>query len=339
MSGALVLLEEIRPLLDAASEAGLDIRGVSDGSATYHEEGPAIPVADYFRLQRDIALASDDLTAILSERKLTFKTGHFLVAQMQQATSLLSAVETLIEHINMMHGDSYNSLRVSHDRVSLVVDDSLFPYRSRENTAFVQTVGDCLLIKIHSLLDSLTGGVADEALRRVKLKRRRADIRRPQNNFWTVPIEYGAGAYELCYDFDKACEPLSIKDKVDLSADGLFARVISYLDTHLNRADERSVTARTQDMIDDGVTLQAEVARRLDMSVATLRRRLSEEGSHFRQLLLTARLRRAEAMLKRGCSVAHTTEELEYSDIRAFNRAFKRWKGLTPAAFAQACQS
>ena len=75
------------------------------------------------------------------------------------------------------------------------------------------------------------------------------------------------------------------------------------------------------------------------MSVATLRRRLSEEGSHFRQLLLTARLRRAEAMLRRGCSVARTTEELEYSDIRAFNRAFKRWKGQTPAAFAQACQS
>ena len=44
-------------------------------------------------------------------------------------------------------------------------------------------------------------------------------------------------------------------------------------------------------------------------------------------------------MLKRGASVAQATEALDYSDIRAFNRAFKRWKGKTPAAFAQDFQS
>ncbi|WP_084419756.1 helix-turn-helix domain-containing protein [Henriciella litoralis] len=333
MSDACVKVEDIEPLLQAAGDLGLDTAALVPAGAN------TIPIIDYFRFQRTIALASDDLTAVISSRKLTYRTGHFLLTQMQQAGSLLTTLETLAEHMNMMHGDAYNSLRYSDDRVSLVVDDSQFPYRSRENTAFVELVGDCLTIKIHCLLDSLTEGLASTALKRIRLKRKRGIERQPQNSFWQVPIEYGAPAYELIYDFDRACETIRIREKVDLSADGVFSRVIGYLETRLPQAGEQSFTARTLDLIDDGMTLQSEVADRLDVSVATLRRRLAEEGAHFRELVLNTKLRRAEAMLRRGCSVAHTTEVLDYSDIRAFNRAFKRWKGQTPAAFAQTCQS
>ena len=333
MMNASVRVEDIAPLLQAASELGLEAGALVPAGAR------DIPIIDYFRIQRTIALASDDLTAVISSRKLTYRTGQFLLSQMQQANSLLATIETLAEHMNMMHGDTYNTLRYGDDRVSLVVDDSLFPYRSRDNTAFVELVGDCLIIKIHCLLDSLTHGVAGEALKRIRLKRLRGTVRQPQNHFWPVPIEYGAPAYELIYDFDHACQPIRIRDAVDLSADGVFSRVIGYLDARAGEAQEHSFTTRTQDLIDDGLTRQSDVAARLDVSTATLRRRLAEEGSHFRDLVLNARLRRAEAMLKRGCSVAHTTEALDYSDIRAFNRAFKRWKGQTPAAFAQACQS
>ena len=333
MTAASVKVEDIAPLLQAAGELGLETDALSPAGAG------EIPIIDYFRLQRTIALTSDDLTAVISSRKLTYRTGQFLLSQMQQANSLLTAIETLAEHMNMMHGDTYNTLRYGDERVSLVVDDSLFPYRSRENIAFVELVGDCLIIKIHCLLDSLSHGVAGQALKRIRLKRLRGAVRQPQNHFWQVPIEYGAPAYELVYDFDAACRPIRIRDEVDLSADGVFSRVISYLDAQSAGLQGHSFTTRTQDLIDSGLTRQADVAARLDVSVATLRRRLAEEGSHFRDLVLTARLRRAEAMLKRGCSVAHTTEMLDYSDIRAFNRAFKRWKGQTPAAFAQACQS
>ena len=341
MPQASVQLAEIKPLLDAAVERGIAVPHLDALHASAIAEDAhdgEIPIADYFRIQRDIALASDDLTAILSSRKLTFRTGHFLVAQMQQANSLLAAMETLVEHINMMHGDAYNSLRYSDWSVSLVVDDSSFPYRFRNDQRLVELIGDCLLIKIHCLLDSLTGGIAQTALKRVRLKRKRGVLRRPQNHFWQVPIEYGGAAYEIVYGYDTACQPARIQEEVDLSADGLFSRVISYLESDTATLQQKSATARAMDLIDDGMRHQANVAERLNMSVATLRRRLSEEGTSFRQLLLSARLRRAEAMLRRGCSVAQTSEELNYSDIRAFNRAFKRWKGLTPAAFAQTCR-
>ncbi len=337
MSRAFVEIGDIQPLVDAAVEHGVDLAPFIQRS---DEGGDArIEIADYFRIQRSLALASDDLTAVISSRKLTFKTGQFLIAQMQNATSLMATIEILAEHMNMMHGDTYNSVRFGDSRLALIIDDSHFPYRSRENTDFVELVGDCLTIKIHCLLDSLTEGAASAALRRIKLKRRRGETRRPQNAFWSVPLEYGAPAYELIYDFDLACAPLQIRETVDMSTDGLFSRVISHLDAREAIDGERSIAARTRDLLEDGLSRQSDVARKLDISVATLRRRLSEEGVQFRDLLLETRLLRAEGMLKRGASVAQATEALDYSDIRAFNRAFKRWKGKTPAAFAQDFQS
>ena len=335
MSIATVTLQDIQPLIRAAAKLGVDAPSAiglppNAGADTAQE----IPIADYFRIQRAMARAADDLTANISSRKLTFKTGHFLVAQMRQANSLLSTMESLVEHINMMHGDIYNSLRYGDQTVSLVVDDSSFPYRFRDDADFLHLIGDCLLIKTFCLLDSLTAGVAKTALRRVRLKRKRSDRLRPQNRFWPVPVDHSHANYELVFDYEEACRPVLVSDTVDLSAHGLFSRVIGYLDTLDPVSSEQGIVARTVDLIEDGVTRQCDVAEKLRISVATHRRRLAEEGRSFRDLLLETNLRRAEIMLKRGCSVAQATEELAYSDVRAFNRAFKRWKGLTPAAFA-----
>ena len=96
------------------------------------------------------------------------------------------------------------------------------------------------------------------------------------------------------------------------------------------------MTARTLELIENGCVKQADVALRFDISVATHRRRLEEEGVSFRDLVADVRLSRAENLLKRGRSISQIAEELDYSDIRAFNRAFKKWKGLTPAAYARA---
>lgn len=344
MSGASVLLGEIRPILETAEQGGLDVRALLarrglDQAYVSKADTTAIPIADYFRIQRDIAQFSDDLTATLSSRKLTYKTGQYIVTQMQQARTLLEAIESLVEHFNMMHGDAYNSLRFSENRVSLVVDDSSFPYRFKDNKPLVELIGECLLIKTHCLLDSLSHGGADAAIKRVRLKRKRGENIQRQNRYWQVPLDYGCPAYELVYDYDAVCQRMRIDDQIDLSTEGLFSRVITYLENRQPADEHVSVTSRTLDLIDGGHTSQADIARHLDISVATLRRRLTEEGSNFRDLLLDNRLRRAEAMLMRGYSVAQTTEHLAYSDIRAFNRAFKRWKGQTPAAFARSFES
>ena len=122
---------------------------------------------------------------------------------------------------------------------------------------------------------------------------------------------------------------------MDLSAGGIFNRVIRHLEQDAGANASRSFLARTFEIISDDCVLQPEVAERLGVSVATLRRRLNEEKVSFRDLVLQSRLGQAERLLLKGQSVAQVCEQLNYSDIRAFNRAFKKSKGMTPAAFSR----
>lgn len=75
------------------------------------------------------------------------------------------------------------------------------------------------------------------------------------------------------------------------------------------------------------------VARDLNMSSRTLRRRLTEHGITFDAL--QEQVRRARAMSLLGnpdLPIERIAEELGYSDVRGFRRAFKRWTGQSPSA-------
>lgn len=76
------------------------------------------------------------------------------------------------------------------------------------------------------------------------------------------------------------------------------------------------------------------VASRLDVSEATLRRKLRAEGTSFREVRDHLLRDEAVASLVRG---AETVEELAlrlgFSDASAFHRAFKRWTGSNPGAY------
>ena len=75
-----------------------------------------------------------------------------------------------------------------------------------------------------------------------------------------------------------------------------------------------------------------QVAGALQLSVRTLRRRLSEEGTSFRELCERVRVQMAQNLLaERGMTVAAAAERLGFSDARTFRRAFKRWLGQIPA--------
>lgn len=74
-----------------------------------------------------------------------------------------------------------------------------------------------------------------------------------------------------------------------------------------------------------------QVARALELSVRTLRRRLSEDGTSFRTISERIRAEAAQRLLREeGMTVAATSEQLGFSDARAFRRAFKRWLGQVP---------
>lgn len=79
-----------------------------------------------------------------------------------------------------------------------------------------------------------------------------------------------------------------------------------------------------------------QVARELNLSPRTLRRRLEEAGTSYRALLDEVREALAEEMLATGAlSVEDVAIRLGYAEGSSFIYAFKRWKGTTPAAYVR----
>lgn len=77
-----------------------------------------------------------------------------------------------------------------------------------------------------------------------------------------------------------------------------------------------------------------EVARELNMSTRTLRRRLTDGGTSYRALLDEVREALAEEMLvTTPMSVSDIAISLGYAEASTFIYAFKRWTGTTPAAY------
>lgn len=76
------------------------------------------------------------------------------------------------------------------------------------------------------------------------------------------------------------------------------------------------------------------VAEELSMPASTLKRRLHEDGTTFRELLQSSLLERAKLrLLDRSMSASEIAVDLGYSDLTNFSHAFKRWTGPSPSQF------
>jgi AraC-like DNA-binding protein len=84
----------------------------------------------------------------------------------------------------------------------------------------------------------------------------------------------------------------------------------------------------------EGRADSVQVASRLAMSQRTLRRRLQEQGATFQSLLDDARYEMARRnLLQTELDVSQIAFSLGYSDVGSFDRAFRRWSGMSPLAF------
>jgi AraC-like DNA-binding protein len=76
------------------------------------------------------------------------------------------------------------------------------------------------------------------------------------------------------------------------------------------------------------------IARKLEMSERTLRRRLQDESTTYEQLVDTLRRGLAERYLAQShLNIEEVGLMLGYSEARAFRRAFRRWNNVSPATY------
>ena len=81
------------------------------------------------------------------------------------------------------------------------------------------------------------------------------------------------------------------------------------------------------------------IARKLHMSPRSLQRRLQGENTSFATVLFELRRDLAQRYLRdERIAIGEVGFLLGFLDVAAFQRAFKRWTGTTPAQYRRSAQ-
>ena len=97
---------------------------------------------------------------------------------------------------------------------------------------------------------------------------------------------------------------------------------------------QATLTRLLEPYIADGNAGEQVAAEIFETSVKTLRRRLAEAGTSYREILASARFNVARRLLgDRDMRLIDVAQSLGYRDPGSFSRAFRAWSGLTPRAY------
>lgn len=156
--------------------------------------------------------------------------------------------------------------------------------------------------------------------------------------YFGCPVQFGADKDAMLLSHASLSAPNILGDE------GITQFVVSHLDQELAQIDDApALQTRTKGEIaralSEGLPRMADIARKLGLSARSFHRRLAEQGLSFHTLTEETRREIATAMLREErYALSEIAFLTGYSEQSAFNRAFKRWTGVTPAAYRKSLQ-
>jgi AraC-like DNA-binding protein len=220
----------------------------------------------------------------------------------------------------------YASTRTNALGLALHVEGDLASVSIEERTplpgALRETLVLALGIGIWQLGEKLTGrsldGVGECA------------FPRPSYALPTDRLRFDRPAHRLVFPSKELALPL-------VTADAAAMRLAAeQLERELAAVAEGALVGevRLQLARESGPPTIVEVARALRLSPRTLKRRLAELGTTYSELRDDQRRQRALLLLdNRSLSISDVAARLGYTELPNFTRAFRKWTGMTPAAY------
>lgn len=153
------------------------------------------------------------------------------------------------------------------------------------------------------------------------------------HTFFDAPVRFDAADHALVFRGEDLALPL-VRADAQL---GAFLRGIAESALEKRGGNDSPLDAVRRIIAEElqrGVPSIDVVAARMATTERTLRRRLEEGGTTFRDLLDTTRAELARSYVRDArMPLAEVAFMLGFSEPSAFHRAFKRWTSMTPAAF------
>lgn len=153
-------------------------------------------------------------------------------------------------------------------------------------------------------------------------------------HLWPGPARFGRPLSRICFAPSILDESLQMSDAV--AARQALVECERELGSLLETSSLLASVRRQLGGRDRGYPSLTELARERHVSPRTMKRRLAEQGTSYQKLLDELRRDRSLKLLElEGNTIEQIAEQLGYSDAANFNRAFRRWLGVSPSAWRE----
>lgn len=287
-------------------------------------------IVDFLRILESFAVEVCDESLHMSKRPLLPGTNDHVLSNLGKCRSLQDALQELAASYNFIHGGAYNRVERRDRELLYIIDDRQFPYLDDSDPTHIRFNMDCVLLYVHGVVCSLGGHGAANSLLKVQSRADNGDNSVLQAAFSHLPLRFGASSYVLHYDLAMAEQPLQWQAPLTLSS------VYNQLQFHLGQSNNDSnLVSKVRGLLEQGIQSQEAVAAELGYSVATLRRKLAQSQSSFRECREQVLNQEAKTLLAQQLALEEVAQRLHFSDARSFNRAFKTWNGVTPRDYME----
>jgi len=285
--------------------------------------GARMTVAAFAELvARARGVTGNEAIGILLGLQMRASAHGYLGFAAMTASTLREALETATRFVPTRTNALGLSLHVGERNASLVIEERTDFGQARDVVLFALAVG------IWQMGDALTGrqleGSADFAFPRPAYAEKFASV--------GPSLRFGQPVTQLVFEASALDLPLTMADPV--------SRQLAYSELERSLEElggDQDILARVRKLVtraNGGFHSLDEVASALHLSTRTLKRRLATQGATYSDLLEEQRRERAMMLLRSPTlSLDEVAEQLGYSDPSNFRRAFRRWTGLSPAAY------
>ena len=294
----------------------LDIEAMKNPNARYWDDD----LSQLMLLARESS--NDPGFGLTVARYVAPTTLHALGFSLLASESLLAAFLRLVRYYRIVSDTVIIDLDQAKSDFRLIVH-----FNSDEVSAeFV----DAAMATLVTICRWLHGN--DFAPDRICLGRPQPEDKQVFEDYFKCPIEYNSEHNHLIIDKETVNTELATGNaELAYQNDKIVSDYLARFDS--TRLSERVRTIFIERLV-TGKFSEEQIAEQLNLSLRSLQRRLRDEQTSYQQLLDETRLELSLQYINRtSLSVAQIAPLLGFSDSSNFNRAFKRWLGISPSKY------
>ena len=300
------------------AQAGLDITVLKDPNGRYPLEGTT-------RLWQLAVLATGDQSIGLSvSRNINQTTFHALGYSLLASPTLKEVFERLVRYFRIVTDAGELEFCRDKNNYKFVLNPLAGPMQPADEAL------DAFLCVVFRLCRLLSG--KNFQATRVTFRRAAPSCTSTFEKIFKAPLEFSAAETAIHMSADVISQPL-VNANPDLARhnDEILARYLSDFDKH-NVANR--VHGSLVQQLPHGEPSQEKTAEALHISLRNLQRKLSSEGTSYKEILNKTRHDLAMSYMQDSrYSISEITYLLGFSDTSSFNRAFRRWTNQSPREY------